>query len=239
MNNATQQHSPTALRDISGYEYFSAGELGAAHALAHQMLDQGDYATGHAQLGRFLSGRSGHGSQWVHVQWHMMVFEIAVGDHASARTRFFDRVLPAALYTSDALTDAPAAMWRLALSSAAPLPWQAVHQTAVAHLHTSTDPYVVLHHLLAIAGARDVATLDQWLASFEPQDSRGNTLRAMGFGLRCFANADYDLAASAFTSALPRLSAVGGSRAQNELFHQLYRVAISRAADSNRTTTVH
>jgi hypothetical protein len=43
----------------------------------------------------------------------------------------------------------------------------------------------------------------------------------MGVGLRAFAAEDYELSAVALASAVPKVSTLGGSHAQNQLFEQI------------------
>jgi hypothetical protein len=243
MNTATHTIVTPALepvRDSSGYRIFSAGELGEAHSMAHQMLDRGLPELGHARLGRWLEGRVGQGSRWVHLQWHMMVFELAVGDLESARDRYMREIFPVAASTQDALVDAPAGLWRLLLASPEPiaLPWNEVADTACAALREATGPYVRLHCLLALAGVGDVAAIDRWIAQHIGDSHRERVLGRMALALRCFAAGDYGLAASAFAIAVPDLAVVGGSRAQNELFADIHRLARRLAATASTSDTL-
>ncbi len=129
------------------------------------MLDEGRHELGHRLLGTWLGGRDGRGSDWTHIQWHMAIFEIAVGKWEAALARFETHILPAATHTYDALTDAPAMLWRLQLAAPRPvrLAWEPVHATALHRLARPSSPYVELHCLLALAGAGDVDGLDRWL----------------------------------------------------------------------------
>jgi hypothetical protein len=85
-NERTELNPADAVQDVSGYTIFSSGDTGAAHAMAHQMLDDGRFKEGHILLGSWLEGRTGSGSQWVHLQFHMAVFELAIGDFFQAAT---------------------------------------------------------------------------------------------------------------------------------------------------------
>ena len=100
-------------RDVSGFGVFSQGDAGDAHVMAHRMLDEERYELGHQLLGAWLDSHDGAGSDWTHLQWHMAVFEIAVGKWERAFARFEREILPVAISSDDALTDAPAMLWRL------------------------------------------------------------------------------------------------------------------------------
>ena len=212
-------------QDSSGYTVFSAGDVGAAHVTAHRMLDENQTELGHQLLGQFLENHSGTGSDWVHLQFHMAIFELATGDWNAAMHRFMDEILPVAAATQDALTDAPALLWRLALTAPSPLdlPWEALRKTALASIHRSTEPFVELHNLLALTGAKDLASIDRWLESrpTAAQSRREQLVAQMAVALRAIVAGSFEYAAIELQRVVPQLPDVGGSRAQNELFRQL------------------
>ena len=214
----------TAIQDSSGYHIFSDSEIGAAHVLAHRTLDLGQLELGHRMLGEWFDGRAGEGSDWVHIQWHMLVFELAVGDWDGARARFQSHVLPAAFESDLAVTDASSGLWRLALQSPRPneLPWGDVAQRARTRLDDERDPYVELHDLLALAGAGDAARIHDWIGARRSIDEPNSTLLGFAEAFGALASGKLLSAAAHFERALPELPSLGGSRAQNELFHEIY-----------------
>jgi len=212
----------TRSNDISGFGVFSGGDAGQAHVMAHRMLDRGRHEVGHRWLGNWLATHEGRGSDWTHLQWHMAIFELALDQWDAAFARFEEHILPVAASTDDALTDAPAMLWRLRLSAGRPvvLPWEPVRRTAARKLSRGSDPYVALHCILALAGAGDVRALDRW-TEIRPQGSSSHEeklLVQLANGLRAFAAADYRLAADLLASSAPKVSQLGGSHAQNALF---------------------
>lgn len=221
-------------RDVSGFALFSIGDAGSAHVMAHRMLDQDRYDLGHQLLGSWLNGRSGVGSDWVHLQWHMAVFELALDQWEAAFARFREHILPVAAATEDALTDAPALLWRLLLSARAPveLPWEPVRATALARMQRPAKPYVELHNLLALAGAGDLMNLDRWLQRQAPTArSRSEDLVGrMAVALRAYTAGDYGQAANVLANVVPYIAEVGGSRAQNQLFEQLEQASRRQAS---------
>ena len=223
---------PTRSRDISGFAVFSHGDAGEAHVTAHRMLDEGRHELGHRLLGAWLQWHDGAGSDWTHLQWHMSVFEIAVGKWEAALARLEREILPVARNSDDALTDAPALLWRLWLNAprAVELPWEPVRDAAVRNLGRHDCPYVELHCLLALAGARDIERLEHWLrAKRHCWDQRTSILAQLAVGLRAFAAADYELAAAALTGVRERVAELGGSHAQNQLFEDIARESWERA----------
>jgi len=226
----------TRSHDVSGFGVFSQGDAGQAHVMAHRMLDEGRHELGHRLLGTWLDGRDGSGSDWTHLQWHMAVFEIAVGKWEAALKRFETHILPVATQTYDALTDAPAMLWRLQLAAPGPvtLAWEPVRSTALHRLTHPSSSYVELHCLLALAGAGDVEGLDRWLHGRRAtEDPRAKLLAQMGVGLRAFAAGDDELSALVLATAVPRVSELGGSHAQNLLFEDIAALSWTRA----QTTT--
>ena len=211
-------------RDVSGFKVFSCGDAGAAHTMAHRMLDEGRHELGHRLLGGWLEGRSGAGSEWTHLQWHMAIFEIAVGEWETALDRFEREILPVALCSEDALTDGPGMIWWLWLSAPreVELPWTSLGTMALRNLGKHDCAYVELHCLLAVAGSRDVDALDQWLRSTHRFAEReAKLLGRLGLALRAFAAADYGTAAFVLESCLDAIAELGGSHAQNLLFRQI------------------
>ena len=235
----TTSKSVEHFRDTTGYKVFSSGSIGAAHVMAHQMLDDNRIELGHRLLGEWLAGRSGSGSEWIHLQFHMAVFELAVDDWDAAYNRYQGEILAAASASEDALTDAPALLWRLKLSAPneVELSWDAVHRTALKCMWRSHDPFVELHNLLALAGAGDLANLNRWIQS-QPQKGgtpRRRLVRRMAVALEAYATRQYLLATKILTNLIPQLKEVGGSRAQNQLFHQLLLSSRQLLSDNRLT----
>jgi len=211
-------------RDVSGFGVFSGGDAGQAHVMAHRMLDEERYELGYRRLGAWLDRHDGAGSDWTHLQWHMAVFEIAVGRWEAALARFEREIMPVATSSDDALTDAPAMLWRLWLTAPreVALPWEPLRATAVRNLGRHQSPYVELHCVLALAGARDIETLDEWLRRHRhDKDERTRLLVELVAGLRAFAASDYTQAGSAIDGIHGRISELGGSHAQNLLFKEI------------------
>ncbi|NNC65597.1 MAG: hypothetical protein HKN84_12485 [Gammaproteobacteria bacterium] len=220
-----QSRNRIRATDTSGYVVFSNGGKGSAHVMAHRMLDQGQIVLGHDRLGAWLEGRTGSGSDWAHLQFHMAIFELGIGDWDAAYERFLTAVLPVAQTTEDALTDGPGLLWRLAITAPAPinLPWEVLRQTALRSICRIRDPFIELHHLLAFAGAGDRESIDSWLRlhTREIRSERERLVIQAGVGLRAYADRSYGEAGIALRQLAPYTQKIGGSRAQNELFKDL------------------
>jgi len=237
--NEKQTHD--SVQDISGFAVFSNGDEGTAHVMAHRMLDAGRFELGHRLLGEWLDGRCGSGSQWLHLQFHMGVFELAVGEWEAAHARFIREILPAAIKTEDALTDAPSLLWRIAVS--APhwenIPWQPLRQTALRCLANSPDSFVTIHQLLALAGARDEDSIEHWLRT-RRVGSASKSERIVGQmaeALHAVAAGTYGKAARQLRRLVAQLPHIGGSRAQNELFIQIHDWCCERCSGAQFDVT--
>jgi hypothetical protein len=213
------------VRDAAGYQIFSHGESGAAHAFAHRMFDGGQIRAGRRGLEGWFAGRQGSGSDWLHLHFHLALFELESGDWQSAYERFASEILPSAADSAAALTDAPGLLWRLAITAPAAieLPWQPLRRTALANLHRSRSPFVQLHNLLAIAGAGDVRSMQRWLESdsVAATASADRQLRQFAPALMALAAGSWRQAGSLLQAMMSDISSVGGSGAQNTLFERL------------------
>ena len=220
--NASPQPNAVA-RDVSGYELFSHGDQGAAHVLAHEMVDTAQYERGRQLLGSWLDGRTGSGSQWVHLHFHMAIFELATGHWDAAHRRYLEHVLPTAESSEDALTDAPALLWRLALSApdGTKLEWEPLRQTALERMRRPSDPFTELHNLLALAGAGDLNSLETYIKSCTVNSFRAHLVCRLARALLVYIKGQYRHAAALLRGLLPRIPEIGGSRAQIQLFEQM------------------
>ena len=228
--SSTKSHRATIAHDVSGYEIFSSGDQGAAHVLAHHMVDTDQYELGRRLLGHWLDGRTGSGSKWVHLHFHMAIFELATDHWEAAHRRYLEHVLPTAASSEDALTDAPALLWRLALSApdGTKLEWEPLRQTALKRMRRPSDPFIELHNLLALAGAGDLRSLDAYVNSRTADSFRMRLVRKLATALSAFVEGHYRRAADLLGNLLPRIPEIGGSRAQMQLFELM--AAASSAA---------
>jgi hypothetical protein len=224
-------------RDISGYRIFDQGGTGAAHALAHRSLDNGQVRYGHRVLGEWLDSNSGRGSEWVHLHFHMAIFELELGEWRQAHARFLDEILPAAAAGREALTDAPALLWRLAMTAHPDLalPWQPLRRTALACMPDTTKPFVQMHNLLALAGAGDAAAIERWLQNPAalPRTDEQRLVRQFARALAALAAGFHERAGSLLQAVLPDITRIGGSHAQNGLFPQLAEWCAARAREGS------
>ena len=159
-------------------------------------------------------------------RWRSLtLFELALGDWDAAYARFLAEVLPTATVSADALTDAPALLWRIAIAApeTVSLPWLPLARTASACMPETTEPSVQLHHLLALAGVGDAKGIADWLHAGDPKKGpkRKAVVEQFAVAMRALAASAYHRAGGLLQAMLPELLLVGGSRAQGRLFGQL------------------
>ena len=232
--NETSSMNPdvaTIAVDISGYRVFSDGGPGEAHVLAHRMVDTAQYERGRQLLGGWLDGRTGSGSQWVHLQFHMAIFELATEHWDAAHRRYLDHVLPTAESSEDALTDAPALLWRLALSApeGTVLEWEPLRKTALKRMRRPSDSFTELHNLLALAGAGDLGSLDRYTKTRTADSFDMRLVVKLATALLAYGKGHYYRAADLLWRLLPRIPEIGGSRAQIQLFEQMAEASLRKA----------
>lgn len=209
---------------------FDEGEDGRIHALAHDLMDDGEFHQAYEILFPYLDGNDDSCEcRAVHLQWHLAVVEIAIGKHRDAEERFRRFIMPA-VPELDALTDGPSLLWRLLLADeSSGHDWRPLAEAA-RRPENPDDPYVELHEALALAGSGDVVALDDWLDELllQATDQEDRTLLQLAWGLRCFASKDYGAAERLLADGTERATLLGGSRAQNELFGLIHGEALRR-----------
>ena len=230
---ATPSANPSSTPQPNGFQPFSAGDGGKVHDRVHHLIDDERYDEALTLLSGWLDRHEGSGSEWVHLQWHMAVLEISAGRPLDALERFRVYIRPA-VRAGEAVTDAPSLLWRLCLAGTRGLEpdWDRVRAAADRHEDHGRDPYVELHDVLALTGARDFRSLDRKLdALLESVGSKQDRiLLRTAWGLRTFASHDYRVAAALLADSEVNASQLGGSRAQNGLFAQIREEACSRSS---------
>lgn len=199
------------------HRIFCDGADGRLHALAHRALNTGRLDEGRRALAGWTLDEPGRGERAVHLHWHQLVFDLAAGDAALALRRFHRHVRPA-IARNLANTDGPQALWRLSLAGYDPgrLCWIEARQAAKRALLGPLSDYARLHAALAFAGAADFDALRGMLGG--PLES---PVHAAIHDVVCALldlQVDPFRAADRLEASIPDIPAIGGSKAQNELF---------------------
>lgn len=211
----------------------------AHHALAHVMLTQGRIQEGH----RFMKGVS---DSWVglnsfmvtHNWWHQALFALESDAHDEALALYDQRVWGVEKGYSQDQVNAISLLARLELAGAEVGDrWQDVADHLVPRLHDQVLPFLDMQYLygLACAGRAEADTLLRNMEAHAvrvPAASRRRWQQVClpaSRGLLAHARGDWARAADELGQALPRLTEIGGSHAQRDLFSQVHVDALVRS----------
>jgi hypothetical protein len=215
----------------------------AQHALAHVLLTRGQIDAGAHFLESVADSWTDLNSFMVtHIWWHLALFYLSQG-RDSAVLQLYDRHCwgIAKTYSQDQV----GAISLLARFEIAGIDvgqrWQDLADHLHARAHDTTQPFLTLQYLygLARAGRPEAGTLLQSVRDFAlaaPDYSRGvwqEVALPAAEGLYAYAQSDYDRAWQRLAVAVPRLTEVGGSHAQRDLFEQML---LDAALKSGRLT---
>lgn len=205
--------------------------MGKAHLLAHRAMNTGTIEKGYRELLDLVGEAESPCSQWLHLQWHLLVFELSLGEKEEACQRFERRLKAPILGSSWVPTDGPSALWRLHLAKAnIDLPWAELASRLGSAEDERLSDYERLHLLLVLGGAGRTATLKRWLDTVA-LDSRGSVLlHRAGRSMLAYAEGDFSRAGLLLHGLCPDVHELGGSSAQNALFPSIARHMFQLAA---------
>ena len=223
----------TALR-------LSPKEPWAQHALAHVMLTEGRLEEGRGFMREASVGWVGLNSfMQTHNWWHLALFELERG-HAEETLRLFDEQVWGVVkdYSQDQI-NAISLLARLELAGVAVGPrWQDLGQHLLQRRPDHVLPFLDLQYLygLARAGHGDEAQARLQALRRHAEQATGPLRPAWqqvavpaAEALLAHAEGQYAHSAQRLGQALPRLSEIGGSHAQRDLFAQIHLDALRQS----------
>ena len=212
-----------------------------AHSVAHVHFERGDASSGADFLGPWLAGFDNPASSYVHLSWHLALFELALGQYQKAIDRYEQDIRPYVVAKSMAtLADSASFLWRLQLYSGSPAshpaapPWGEVRDLAIPIAAKPGFAFVVAHAALAFAASHDEDGLAQMLAQLQQTAEQGDLFTQdmvipLVRGIESFAEGDYAKSAQLLEPVCPQLVRIGGSHAQREVFEDTLLEAYLRA----------
>ncbi|HSW04200.1 tetratricopeptide repeat protein [Aquabacterium sp.] len=211
----------------------------AQHALAHVMLTEGRLHEGAAFLAAVSGPWSGLSSfMRTHNWWHLALFRIELGDDAAALALYDHEVWGVDKRYSQDQVGAVSLLARLELAGVAVGErWAELAGWLAARVQDQVQPFLDMQYLygLARAGRPEADVLLAHIARHAPQAPPASRLAWQQValpacrGLLAHARGDWATAAAQLAQALPRLTAIGGSHAQRELFEQVHLDALQRS----------
>lgn len=221
----------------------------AAHSVAHVYFERGEAETGAEVLGTWLQGFDCPASSYVHLSWHLALFELALGYYQRALERYERDIRPSVAARSLAtLPDSASFLWRVRLYSDTPASpagtpletwpteqhWAEVLALSTPQVERPGLAFQVAHAAFALAASDDQAGLTMLLAHLQRTADQGDLCtREMVVplvqGIAAFAQGAYARAAAALEPVCPQLVRIGGSHAQREVFEDTLLAAYLRA----------
>lgn len=208
----------------------------AHHALSHAFLNTGRIADGITVLERHAASWDGH-SQGIrgHNAWHLALLHLARLDIPAALAVYRAKV---AGITPDSVfehTDAVGFLWRLELAGhpvEAAL-WAPAAGAARARASEAVMPFLNALYLHALARAGEATAAGVALAALEARMGGAGEPWATGLavcrGVLALAEGDAARGVAAIEPVLPRIGAIGGSDAQNDVLVLAFVAGLVRA----------
>ena len=200
----------------------------AQHALAHVMLTQGRIDEGAAFLEGMSGGWGGLTSfMYTHHWWHLALFYLSQGRGADALAAYDDHCWSRERDLSQDQIGAVSLLARLGFAGIdVGWRWDAIGHHLVARTADVTNPFLSLQYLYGLARAgREVEAADLLSAIARRADGPdpvwNDVALPVARGLLAHAAGDGEAALALLESPLGRLTAIGGSHAQRDLFEQV------------------
>jgi tetratricopeptide (TPR) repeat protein len=213
----------------------------AHHALAHVMLTQGRIREGHEFLADVSDSWSGLNSFMVtHNWWHQALFALELDLHGEVLALYERQVWGVAKEYSQDEVNAISLLARLELAGVdVGNRWQDIADYLLAHVADQVLPFLDMQYLygLARAGRPEAELL---MRNIESHAAAAPSWSAHAWqrvcvpasrGLLAHARGDWQRAVDALGEALPRMTEIGGSHAQRDLFSQLHLDALVRSGN--------
>lgn len=209
----------------------------ATHSITHVYFERGDASGGADFLGSWLQGFDCPASSYVHLSWHLALFELALGQYERAWKRYERDIRPSVAARSLAtLADGASFMWRVLIYGGT-LPPQPLSEVVALGTPMADKPGVafqVAHAALALAATADQGALSTMRQRLQRAAARGDRFTQdivlpLVQGIASFAEGDYATATRLLAPVVPELVRIGGSHAQREVFEDTLLEAYLRA----------
>jgi tetratricopeptide (TPR) repeat protein len=209
----------------------------ACHSMTHVHFERGDAASGEGFLGSWLQGFDAPPTAYVHLSWHLALFELALGKYQETLDRYDNYIRPSVIARSlSALNDSSSLMWRLQMysGSPSPKPWEEVLEIAAPAAERPGAAFRDAHAALAFAGGGDTEAMGKLTGRLRKAAEDGNdfareVVLPLVLGIDAFGQGNYTEAVRLIEPIFPQLVRIGGSHAQREVFEDTMLEAYIRA----------
>lgn len=205
----------------------------AEHTLSHVTIRLGEFEEGERRLRSFLPqaatcSRPIHS----HTAWHLALFDVERLNFSDALNIFRAHIWGFVPEMIGEQIDAIALLWRLEMAGAdVSSEWPSLADYAEKHTGESYMPFLTAHHAYALARAGRTEACGRLLATVEArpeplwQQLGAPVVRASA----AFGRNRWQEAAEILEPVMPRMTAIGGSDAQDDLFRQTWFTALARS----------
>jgi len=197
-----------------------------AHVKAHVHYEANEKGEGLAFLQRWLPGYAKEGLLHCHINWHIALWQMELGDHDAAMKTYLNGVHPGAAWGPpvNVLTDGAAFLWRAELAGRRRNPelWHEVKRYGDKSFPAAGLAFADVHKALAYAATGDEIAHEQLLGELREREAAGKLLAGpivpqLAQAFDAFAKKDYQKAIALIEPHMVEHERIGGSRAQRRL----------------------
>jgi tetratricopeptide (TPR) repeat protein len=197
-----------------------------AHVMAHVHYEAGEKVAGLKFLQKWIPDYAKEGLLHCHLNWHVALWQLELGDTEAAMGTYLKAVHPGASWGPpiNTLSDAASFLWRAELAGR---PRDLGRWTEVGEYGTASFPgaglaFADVHRALAYAATGDDAGLQKLLGQLRERQAAGKLLAgpvvpALAEGFGAFAKKDFQKALALLEPCMTEHERIGGSRAQRRL----------------------
>jgi len=197
-----------------------------AHVKAHVHYEAGEKEEGLAYLRQWLPGYAKEGLLHCHINWHIALWQMELGDVQGAMRTYLQGVHPGAAWGPpiNVLTDAAAFLWRAELAGHKREQglWREVSAYGSKNFPAAGLAFADVHRALAYAATGDELALETLLGQLQEREKAGKLLAGpivphLAEAFDAFARKDYAKAVALIEPHMAEHERIGGSRAQRRL----------------------
>jgi hypothetical protein len=209
-----------------------------AHVKAHVHYEAGEKEQGLKFLQQWLPGYAKEGLLHCHLNWHIALWQLELGDYSAAKRTYLNGVHPGAAWGPpiNVLTDAAAFLWRAELAGQQRERglWQEVSAYGSKSFPAAGLAFADVHRALAYAATGDELALETLLDELKDRAAAGKLLAGpivphLANAFDAFARKDFQKAVALIEPHMVEHERIGGSRAQRRLI--ALTLAASRAVN--------
>jgi hypothetical protein len=197
-----------------------------AHVKAHVHYEADEKEAGLQFLHQWLPGYAREGLLHCHINWHIALWQMELGDHEAAMKSYLAGVHPGAAWGPpiNVLTDCAAFLWRAELAGHPRNRelWHEVKRYGDRRFPAAGLAFADVHRALTYAATGDEVALETLLGELREREKAGKLFAGpivphLAEAFDAFAKKDYEKAIALIEPHMAEHERIGGSRAQRRL----------------------